>query len=164
MGIENFDNLPTTTHADDDLFVVQKNNPPVGSKEKSLLPAVAAALLAKNDLAVTTAWTDNADGTGDVELTFTLGGSALTEPLSGFFYVSEVATGLSASSLDTGASAGKGVIAPILSAATSHYHFITNATGELDLTLTSNADSYWIVFQQNDGTLLISDELAITGP
>ena len=115
--------------------------------------------------AVTTGWTDGTDGTGVALLTFTTpSGAALTAPISGMLYFTEAATGLAAASLDTGATAAKGQISPVVAAGTSFYHYITNATGELDLTLTSNADSYWIVFTQPDGTLLVSDELAITGP
>jgi hypothetical protein len=108
-----------------------------------------------------TVFVDGVAGVGAVALTFTnADGSALTAPLSGTLYFSEEATGLAAAALDTGAAASKGVIAPVVS--TSHYSFITNAAGELDMTLTSLADSYWVVFAQPNGSLLISDECAIT--
>ena len=162
---ENFDILKSLgSLLAGDVLVAQRGKHKGKVVYSDLAAQVVAAAAAAKALAVTTAWVDGEDGTGVATLTFTLGGEALAEPLSGFFYVSEAADGLAAASLDTGATAGAGVIAPILSAATSHYHFITDATGVLELTLTSNADSYWIVFQQNDGTLLISDELAITGP
>lgn len=167
MPLNNFDNLQTATLANTDLIAVQKPTA-IGPKEKTTVSAlatqVAAAVTATKDLAVTTGWTDGTNGTGTVEFTFTLGGNALTEPIAGFFYSANANDGLAATALTTGATASKGVIAPILSGTTSHYHFITNATGELDMTLTAAAGSWWIVFNQNDSTLLISDELAITGP
>jgi hypothetical protein len=112
--------------------------------------------------AVATDWTDGTDGTGIALLTFTKDGAALTAPIAGLMHASEIATGVTAAALDTGLSGAKGQVTPI--ASQSNFYYITNATGELDLTITSDADSYWLVFVQPDNTLLISDECAITGP
>lgn len=110
-----------------------------------------------------TDWTDGTSGTGVALFTFTTAaGDALTAPISGTMYFSEVATGLTVDALDTGVTAAKGVINAVVAA--TAFHFVTNATGELDLTLTSTADSYWVVFSNPDGSLVISDEMAITGP
>jgi hypothetical protein len=107
--------------------------------------------------------TDNADGTADVTLTFTLGGAALTRPIAGTLMICNEAVGLAAVALGNSLAAVKGQVAPIVS--TSVYHFLTNATGELDLTLDEGlADSFWLVVTNTDGTHLISDEIAITVP
>lgn len=121
-----------------------------------------AELTGAQQLALATAWVDNEDGTGDVTLTFTLNGDVPSTPISGIFFVATEAVGIAAVALGTGASAGTGQITPI--ASTSQYHFVTDVNGVLAMTLTSDADSYWLVFQQGDGTHLVSDELAITGP
>ena len=127
--------------------------------------AAIAAVVDNRTLTLTTGWTDGTNGTGVALLTFLdADGGALTAPISGWMYISEVATGLTLNALDTGAAASKGVITPNIATDFSMFHFVTNATGELDLTLTSTADSYWIVFTQGNGSLLISDECAITGP
>jgi len=116
-------------------------------------------------LALTTGWTNGTDGTGVALLTFTTpNGTALTAPLAGMFYSSQVATGLTATALTTGATASKGQITPVVAAGTSFYHFITNATGELDLTITAAAGTWYIVFTQPDHKLLLTGALAITGP
>lgn len=141
--------------------------PPVLRKLKALLSAMETRLgVVESGLTLeTTSWVDGTDGTGVVQLSFLdADGNALTEPVSGFFYSSQDAGGLAATALTTGAAASKGVIAPILSGTTSHYHFITNATGELDLTLTAAAGDWYLVFKDGEGRLKLTDVLAITGP
>jgi len=161
MSIDNFDNLKAdTVLLSTDFVATQKSG---GPRLKATLADIGTHIIAAGDRLLTTEWTDGTDGTGVALLTFTDSyGNALTAPISGYLYFSEDAAGLAAAALDTGATAAKGQISPAIS--TSNYHFVTNATGELDLTLTSAADSYWIVFIQPSGTLLISDEMAITGP
>jgi hypothetical protein len=114
---------------------------------------------------VTTTWTDGTDGTGEVQFVFKdAAGTAMATPVAGTFYISEVATGLTVDALDTGlAVATNGVVNIMDTGSAKYYKFVSDATGKLGLTLTSNADSYWVVFEHLGG-LVISDELAITGP
>jgi len=81
-------------------------------------------------------------------------GNALTAPVSGLLYLSEVATGLTNDLADTtlavltnGALKNLGSAGPSL--------FTTTAAGLLGLTITA-ADDYWVVFVKPDGSLLIS--------
>lgn len=83
-------------------------------------------------------------------------GNALTAPVSGLLYLSEVSTGLAHALADTslevltnGALTNVGGAGPSL--------FTTTAEGLLGLTITALADDYWIVFVKSDGSLLISD-------
>ena len=82
-------------------------------------------------------------------------GNALTSPVAGMLYLSEVATGLTSNLADTtlavltnGALTNLGSAGPSL--------FVTTAAGLLGLTITAVADDYWIVFVKPDGSLLIS--------
>jgi hypothetical protein len=115
---------------------------------------------------VTTVWVDGTDGTGTVQFTFKdAAGTTMTTPIAGEFYISEVATGLTVDALDTGlAVLTNGVIDIVDTGAAKYYNYVTTAAGLLGATITSNADSYWIVFKHPTGKLVISDELAITGP
>jgi len=83
-------------------------------------------------------------------------GDTLTSPVSGLLYLSEVATGLTHDLADTtlavltnGALTNIGGAGPSL--------FTTTAAGALGLTITANADDYYVVFVKPDGSLLISD-------
>ena len=83
-------------------------------------------------------------------------GNALTEPLAGLLYLSEVATGLTHDLANTtlavltnGALTNIGGAGPSL--------FTTTAAGLLGLTITAAADDYWVVFVLPNGRLLISD-------
>jgi len=82
-------------------------------------------------------------------------GAAVTAPVSGLLYLSEVATGLTSDLADTtlavltnGALTNLGSAGPSL--------FTTTAAGLLGLTITAAADDYWVVFVKPDGSLLIS--------
>jgi hypothetical protein len=84
-----------------------------------------------------------------------INGAALTAPVSGLLYLSEVSTGLTNDLADTtlavltnGALKNLGSAGPSL--------FTTTAAGLLGLTITAVADDYWVVFVKPDGTLLIS--------
>lgn len=114
---------------------------------------------------VATTWTDGTDGTGEVQFVFAdAAGTTMATPVAGTFYISEVATGLTVDALDTGlAVATNGVVNIMDTGSAKYYKFVSSAAGLLGLTLTSNADSYWVVFEHLGG-LVISDELAITGP
>ncbi len=83
-------------------------------------------------------------------------GNAVTAPVSGMLYLSEVATGLTHDLADTtlavltnGALTNVGGAGPSL--------FTTTAAGLLGLTITALAGNYWVVFVKPDGSLLISD-------
>ena len=82
-------------------------------------------------------------------------GNALTSPVSGILYLSEVATGLTHNLADTTlAVLTNGALTNLGSAGPSI--FTTTAAGLLGLTITAAADDYWVVFVKPDGTLLIS--------
>lgn len=83
-------------------------------------------------------------------------GNALTAPVSGLLYLSEVATGLTNDLADTSlAVLTNGALINIGGAGPSI--FTTTAAGLLGLTITAAADNYWVVFVKPDGTLIISD-------
>ena len=83
-------------------------------------------------------------------------GNALTEPVSGLCYLSEVATGLTNDLADTSlAKLTNGTLTNLVAKGTSF--FTTTAAGLLGMTITAVADNYWVVFVKPDGTLLISD-------
>jgi hypothetical protein len=87
-------------------------------------------------------------------------GNALTSPVSGTLYLSEVATGLTQDLADTSlAVLTNGALTNIGGAGPSI--FTTTAAGLLGLTITAAADSYWVVLVQPDGSLLISDECVV---
>jgi hypothetical protein len=115
---------------------------------------------------VTTTFVDGTDGTGTVQFVFKdAAGVTMATPVAGEFYISEVATGLTVDALDTGlAVLTNGVIDLIDTGVAKYYNYVTTAAGLLGATITSNADSYWVVFKHPTGKLVISDELAITGP
>jgi len=82
-------------------------------------------------------------------------GVAVTAPVSGLMYLSEVATGLTNDLADTtlavltnGALKNLGSAGPSL--------FTTTAAGLLGMTITAVADDYYVVFVKPDGSLLIS--------
>lgn len=115
---------------------------------------------------VTTTFVDGTDGTGTVQFVFKdAAGVTMATPVAGEFYISEVATGLTVDALDTGLVVlTNGVIDLVDTGVAKYYNYVTTAAGLLGATITSNADSYWIVFKHPTGKLVISDELAITGP
>jgi hypothetical protein len=83
-------------------------------------------------------------------------GNALSAPVSGMLYLSEVATGLTHDLADTslavltnGALTNVGGAGPSL--------FTTTAAGLLGVTITAAADNYYVVLVQPNGKLLISD-------
>lgn len=82
-------------------------------------------------------------------------GNALTSPVSGLLYLSEVATGLTHDLADTSiAVLTNGALTNLVAKGISH--FTTTADGKLGLTITAAADDYWVVFIKPDGSLLIS--------
>ncbi len=98
-----------------------------------------------------------ASGSCGVQFVFKdINGNALTEPVSGLLYLSEASTGLTQDLADTslavltnGALTNVGGAGPSL--------FTTTAAGLLGLTITADADDYYVVFVKPDGSLLISD-------
>jgi hypothetical protein len=115
---------------------------------------------------VTTTFVDGTNGTGTVQFVFKdAAGTTMATPVAGQFYVSEVATGLTVDALDTGlAVLTNGVLTLVDTGVTKYYNYVTTAAGLLGATITSAADSYWFVFVHPTGKLVISDEMAITGP
>ena len=119
----------------------------------SMLPATGTVVTAFNS--VTTTATP-AVGSCAVQFVFKdAAGNALTAPVSGLLYLSEVATGLTQDLADTSlAVLTNGALTNLGSAGPSL--FTTTAAGLLGLTITAVADDYWVVFVKPDGTLLIS--------
>lgn len=142
--------------------------PPVFRKLQTSLELLRSSLhtvVGANSYSLTTTFVDGTDGTGTVQFVFKDGnGDTLTEPISGLVYFSDVATGLTTDALGTGAAVlTNGSIDEVVSATT--YHYVTTAAGLLGMTLTNGAaDSVWACFVMPNGQLLISDEMAITGP
>jgi len=107
---------------------------------------------------VTTAATA-ASGSCGVQFVFKdASGAALTAPVAGTFYLSEVSTGLEVDVADTSVAVlTNGAVTIMDTGVASYYQFITDATGKLGVTITAAADDYYIVFIKPDGSLLISD-------
>lgn len=121
----------------------------VGSKSS---PVTVDPLVAS----VTTTATP-ASGSCGVQFVFTdPDGDALTEPLAGLCYLSEVSTGLTQDLADTSlAVLTNGALTNIGGAGPSL--FTTTAAGLLGMTITAAADDYYVVFVLPSGRLLISD-------
>jgi hypothetical protein len=118
-------------------------------------PTFEGTSLAPAFASVTTTATP-ATGSCAVQFVFKdVNGAALTAPVSGLLYLSEVATGLTQDLADTSlAVLTNGALKNLGSAGPSL--FTTTAAGLLGLTITAVADDYWVVFVKPDGTLLIS--------
>jgi hypothetical protein len=132
----------------------------------SLLTAAEYNLLDNMWASVTTTFVDGTDGTGTVQFVFKdAAGVTMATPVAGMFYLSEVATGLASAPADTSiVTLTNGEIQNVDAAVHNGWRFITSAAGLLGATITAAADSYWIVFIHPTGKLVISDEMAITGP
>jgi hypothetical protein len=111
--------------------------------------------------------TTAADTSGDATVQFVFkdaAGVTMATPVVGTFYISEVATGLTVDTLDDSlAVLTNGVITIVDTAVLSYWNFVTTAAGLLGLTVTSNADSYWVIFIHPSGKLVPSGEIVITG-
>lgn len=114
---------------------------------------------------VTTTWVDGTSGSGTAQFVFKdVGGVQMASAVSGVFYMSELATGLTADALDNSlARLTNGYITLVDTGVLKYWTFVTSATGLLGLTVTSNADSYWCCFVHPTGKLVIGDEMTITG-
>jgi len=138
--------------------------PPVFRKLETLLETlrsqVVTLVTGVGGFSVTTATTPAA-GSCAVQFVFSdANGDALTSPISGLMYLSEVATGLTHNLADTSlAVLTNGALTNVGGAGPSVY--TTTAAGLLGVTITAVADSYWVVFVQPDGSLLISDECVV---
>lgn len=141
------------------LFSVPPNHQ-VRAVVEELQIETTAEIAAATLLTMTTATTP-ASGSCAVQLVLLDSvGEALTAPVSGLLYLSEVATGLTQDLADsTLAVLTNGALTNIGGAGPSL--FTTDADGLLGLTITAAADSYWLVLVQPDGTLLISDECVV---
>lgn len=83
-------------------------------------------------------------------------GNALTSPVAGILYLSEVSTGLTHNLADTSlAVLTNGALTNIGGAGPSL--FTTTAAGLLGVTITAAADDYYVIFVLPNGSLLISD-------
>lgn len=100
-----------------------------------------------------------ASGSCGVQLVFKdATGVAITAPIAGTFYLSEVSTGLEVDVADTSVAVlTNGAVTIMDTGVASYYQFITDATGKLGVTITAAADDYYLVFIKPDGSLLISD-------
>ncbi len=107
---------------------------------------------------ITTATTP-ASGTCAVQFAFKdVDGVALPNPISGIGYGSG-ADGLSVVAVTSHATLINGVIDPLV--ATKSFHFITDATGQLGVTVTAQAGTYYITFQMPNGKLLTSSAIVV---
>lgn len=106
-----------------------------------------------------TTTTTPASGSCAVQFVFKdAAGNALTAPIAGTFYLSEVATGLEVDVADTSVAVlTNGAVTIMDTGVASYYQFITTAAGLLGVTITAVADDYYIVFVKPDGSLMISD-------
>lgn len=119
-------------------------------------PIFEGSSLVDSFAAVTTTATP-ATGSCGVQFVFKdAAGNALTSPVAGMLYLSEVSTGLTSDLADTTlAKLTNGALTNLGSAGPSL--FVTTAAGLLGLTITAAADNYWVVFIKPNGSLLISD-------
>lgn len=109
---------------------------------------------------VTTAATP-ATGTCAVQFQFKnpTTGANLTYPISGLCY-SSTSTGLAINAITSAATLTNGSILAL--SATSLWHFITDDTGRVGITLTGDAGSKYITFILPNGKLLTSTVLTIS--
>ena len=85
-------------------------------------------------------------------------GETMAVPHAGMFYLSEVATGLTVDAADTGiAVLTNGVVNIVDTGVAKYYNYVTTAAGLLGITITANADDYYVVFIRPNGNLSISD-------
>jgi hypothetical protein len=114
---------------------------------------------------ISTTFVDGTDGTGTVQFVFKdVAGTAMASPVSGTFYVSEIATGVTVDALDNSlARLTNGYITLVDTTVLKYWNFITDATGKLGCTVTSNADEYFFCFVHPTGKLVISSGMTITG-
>jgi len=124
-------------------------------------PTFEGTSLAPAFASVTTTATP-ASGSCAVQFVFKdVNGNALTTPVSGLMYLSEVATGLTHNLADTSlAVLTNGALTNLGSAGPSL--FTTTAAGLLGMTITAAADDYWVVFVKPDGSLLISSVCTVS--
>ena len=94
-------------------------------------------------------------GTCAVQVVFKdAAGVAMAAPVTGDFYLSEVATGLTMDPADTGIAVLTNGGLFELDAAHKGWKFVTDATGKLGFTITAAADSYWAIFAGPGGLLV----------
>jgi hypothetical protein len=118
---------------------------------------------------VTASWADivtvseaGASGSVAVQLKFVhASGVQINAPVTGRFYMSDLSSGLSMDVADTGIAALTNGAVRELDASHTAWQFVTSAVGLLGVTITSGADSHWLVFQSPYGGLIITDELII---
>jgi len=91
-------------------------------------------------------------------------GTTMATPVAGTFYLSELSTGLTVDTADTGiAVLTNGVVTIMDTGVAKYYKFVTTAAGLLGITITATADDYYIVFEHPTGKLVISTVCAVSG-
>ena len=91
-------------------------------------------------------------------------GTTMATPVAGTFYLSELSTGLTVDTADTGiAVLTNGVVTIMDTGVAKYYKFVTTAAGLLGITITATADDYYIVFEHPTGKLVISTVCAVNG-
>jgi hypothetical protein len=95
-------------------------------------------------------------GTCAVQVVFKdAAGVTMATPVTGTFYLSEVATGLTMDPANTGIAVLTNGGLFELDAAHKGWKFVTTAAGLLGFTITAAADSYWACFEKPNGSLEI---------
>jgi hypothetical protein len=96
-----------------------------------------------------------ASGSCAVQIVFNdADGDPLAVPVTGDFYLSEVATGLTMDPADTGIAVLTNGGLFELDAAHKGWKFVSSAAGLLGFTITAAADSYWAIFAGPNGKLV----------
>lgn len=94
-------------------------------------------------------------GTCAVQIVFKdAAGVTMAVPVTGDFYLSEVATGLTMDPADTGIAVLTNGGLFELDAAHKGWKFVSSAAGLLGFTITAAADSYWAIFRKTGGQLV----------
>ena len=91
-------------------------------------------------------------------------GTAMTVPACGTFYLSESATGLTVDAADTSVAVlTNGVVTIVDTGAAKYYNYVTSAAGLLGLTITANADDYYVCFQHpTKGIVVVSGKCTVS--
>ena len=126
---------------------------------------VAEINLADNIWASVTTTATPAVGTCAVQFVFKdAAGTTMATPVAGTFYLSELSTGLSVDTADTGiAVLTNGEVTIMDTGVAKYYKFVTEAAGTLGITITATADDYYIVFEHPTGKLVISTVCTVNG-
>jgi hypothetical protein len=106
-----------------------------------------------------------AGGVGSGTATITIkdaAGSAMANITMGHLFFSSTSAGADFLPVTTSVVASKGDISHDVTAGEELFHFVTNATGELDFTITAAADDYYVCIVLPNGSISISGVITIT--